>query len=190
MKVTLVKNFASALALAHTGAGSYLANLRARVTEHGPEPRGEMRAKQVLAAVLVVAAAGCSRGQNTVVVPAGAGAPPELGSSMNVRVFGDTVSFELHVTNSTDRPVAVTFPSAQKFEFVVTRGNGEELWRASAGMAFGQVVTTETLSAGETKRFEASWIARGQTGDYVATARLVSTNYPVELRTVFRLPAE
>jgi hypothetical protein len=149
-----------------------------------------MRAKQVLAGVLLVVAAGCRPGGGTVVVPAGAGAPQELGSSMNVRVFGDTVRFELHVTNSTDRPVAVTFPSAQKFEFVVTRGNGEELWRASSGMAFGQMVTTETLSAGETKRFEASWIARGQTGDYVATARLVSTNYPVELRTVFRLPAE
>src|SRR5688572_309339 len=148
-----------------------------------------MRAR-VLTVLLLVAAAGCSRGTNTVVVPAGAGAPPELGSSMNVRVSGDTVRFELHITNSTDRPVLATFASAQRYEFVVSRANGEEVWRASAGMSFGQVVTTETLPAGETKRFEANWIARGQTGDYVATARLVSTNYPVELRTVFRLPAE
>ena len=185
-----MKYFASAPALADDGAGSYLANLRARVTETGPELRGDMRAERVMAAMLLVVAAGCSRGANTVVVPAGAGAPPELGSSMNVRVLGDTVQFELHITNSTDRPLSATFASAQRYEFVVSRANGEEVWRASAGMSFGQVVTTETLPAGESKRFEASWIARGQTGDYVATARLVSTNYPVELRTVFRLPAE
>ena len=149
-----------------------------------------VRAERVLGALLVVVAAACSRGVNRVEVPDGSGAPPELGSSMNVRVSGDTVRFELHITNSTAAPVAVSFGSAQRYDFVVTRGNGEELWRASSGMMFAQVAATETLSAGETKRFEASWIARGQAGDYVATARLTSTNYPVELRTVFRLPAE
>jgi hypothetical protein len=184
----LVKKFASAPALADHGAGSYLANFaRARRIAH--RNRGEnVRAGKAILALVVVAA--CRGGGNRVEVAAGAGGPLELGSSMNVRVLGDTVRFEMHITNATGSQVAVSFRSAQRYDFVVTRGSGEEVWRASSGMMFAQVATTETLSAGETKRFEASWIARGQTGDYVATARLTSTNYPVELRTVFRLPAE
>ena len=123
-------------------------------------------------------------------VPAGAGSPPELGSSLNVRVAGDTVHFELHITNTTSGPVTVSFPSTQRYDFGVTRGNGETVWHWSADRSFAQVTGREVLAQGETKRYAETWIARGHAGEYVATAWLTSNSYPVELRTVFRLPAE
>ena len=141
----------------------------------------------VVAAALVAA---CGGGVNRVEVPAGSGAPPELGASLNVRVSGDTVRFELHITNTTGAPVTVMFPSAQRFDFAVTRGSGETVWSWSADRMFAQVLGEERVGAGESRRYEAEWIAPGQTGDYVATGRLTSSNYPVELRTVFRLPGE
>ncbi|HUF51179.1 MAG TPA: BsuPI-related putative proteinase inhibitor [Longimicrobiales bacterium] len=138
----------------------------------------------------LILAAGCGRGSRTVEVPAGAGSAPGLGSSLNVRVSGDSAHFELHITNTTSGPVTVSYMSAQRYDFEVTRGSGEVVWRHSADQLYAQVTGREVLQAGETKRYVATWIARGHTGDYVATARLTSDSHPVELRTVFRLPAD
>jgi hypothetical protein len=124
------------------------------------------------------------------VVDAGAGSPPELGSSLNVRVVEDSVAFEIHVTNTTSSPIALEFATAQRYDFEVSERDGARVWRWSDDMMFAQVLGQEELAPGETRRYMASWLAAGRAGDFVATARIVSSNYPVELRTGFRLPAD
>ncbi|HEX6133217.1 MAG TPA: BsuPI-related putative proteinase inhibitor [Longimicrobiales bacterium] len=118
----------------------------------------------------------------------GAGSPEELGASLNVRVMGDSVRLEVHVTNVAGSPVALEFDTTQRYDFEISRAGGERIWRWSDGMMFGQATGREVLQPGGSLRYVASWSGRGQEGDFVATARVVSDNYPVELRTGFRLP--
>jgi hypothetical protein len=121
----------------------------------------------------------------------GAGAPPELGSALNVGVAGDSVRLELHVTNVTNGPLRLEFATSQRYDFAIADPAGVEMWRWSADMMFAQALGEETLLAGETRRYTASWGGgAGAVGEFTATGRLTSTNYPVELRTRFRLPVE
>jgi hypothetical protein len=124
------------------------------------------------------------------VVGAGSGSPPELGSSLNVRVVEDTVVLELHITNVTDRPLSLEFSTTQRYDFAITTLAGEGVWHWSAARSFAQAEGTEALRPGESRRFSATWPGGGRVGDYVATAWVVSANYPVELRTGFQLPSE
>jgi hypothetical protein len=55
---------------------------------------------------------------------------------------------------------------------------------------FAQMVTEEVLRPGESRRYDGTWVAGGARGEYVATGRLTSRNYPVELRTVFAMPGK
>lgn len=137
-------------------------------------------------AVLLLAA--CTGGQPGMTVEAEGSGPAELGSTLNVRVEGDSVHLELHVTNVTEQALVLEFGSMQQFDFSVS-GEGEE-WRWSDGMSFAQVVTQHELGAGESLRYAATWPAAGRRGAYVARAQLTSFNYPVELSTPFELPAE
>jgi hypothetical protein len=132
--------------------------------------------------------AACTAGQPGAAVDEGSGAPPELGSALNVRVEGDSVRLELHVTNVTQGALRVEFGSTQRFDFWVV-GRGVD-WRWSADMAFAQVMQEEILLQGESRRYTAAWPTEGRTGEFTATGQLTSINYPVELRTDFSLPAE
>lgn len=120
----------------------------------------------------------------------GAGSPEELGSSFNVRVEGDTVHFEVHVTNVTDRPLVLEFGSAQRYDVEVRDDDGDAVWQWSADRVFAQVVGREDLAAGASMRFTTEWLGAEAGEEYVATGRLTSMNYPVELRTRFRVPGE
>jgi hypothetical protein len=116
----------------------------------------------------------------------GAGAPSELGAALNVRVEGDSVRLELHITNATGGPLTLEFGTAQRYDFEILGSGGEAVWRWSDDMMFAQVLGEEVLAAGETRRYGAVWPAPGAAGSYVARALLLSLNYPVELRTEFR----
>lgn len=137
-------------------------------------------------ATLVVAAAVAACGGNRAEVSPGAGAPTELGSSLNVRVEGDSVRLMLHVTNVTSGPIALEFSSGQRYDFEVSEPDGDTVWRWSATRSFMQATGREVLQPGESKQYMETWHAPERDEEYVATAWLTSTNYPVELRTIFR----
>jgi hypothetical protein len=134
-------------------------------------------------AALLVACAPLMPGRG---IDAGAGAPPELGASLNVAIVGDSVRLELHVTNVTEQTLRLEFGSAQRYDFEVS-GAGT-VWRWSDEMAFAQVVGAEVMLAGESRSYSATWPRQGRTGVYAATARLTSFTHPVELKTPFDLP--
>ena len=121
---------------------------------------------------------------------AGPGSPPELGSSLNVRVVEDTVVLEIHITNVASSPITLEFPSSQRYDFAIETAEGESVWRWSAARSFMQVLGSEELQPGESRRYSETWVGSGEGRDYVATGWVVSTSYPVELRTTFRLPEE
>lgn len=132
-----------------------------------------------LAAVAACAAAG---------VPAAGGETGPLVSSLQVETSSDSVRFVLQVTNASDAPVELEFPSGQSFDFVVARG-GAELWRWSADRMFTQAIRNETLAPGETRTYEAAWRPpAGTAGELVARGFLATRGAPAEQRARFRLP--
>jgi hypothetical protein len=150
-----------------------------------------LRGGLVVVAMLavMVLGAGCAvlpgRGEADV----GAGSPAELGATLNVRVAADSVRLELHVTNVTAEVLRLEFATAQRYDFEVSVA-GARVWRWSDDMMFAQVLGQEVVLPGESRRYTAAWPATGASGAYTATGWLTSTNYPVELRTAFRLPAQ
>lgn len=144
----------------------------------------------VMGIALSLLAAGCTATGPMPAGDEGAGAPAELAAALNVAVAGDSVRLELHVTNTTGNTLEVEFATAQRYDFAVRDGSGAEMWRWSGDQMFAQVLGTEALLPGESRRYSASWPAGGREGEFEATGRLTSTNYPVALRTPFRLPTE
>ena len=111
----------------------------------------------------------------------------ELAASLNARVDGDTAVFALHVSNRTDRPVRIEFPSSQRYDFDVGTLDGEVLWTWSAGRVFSQATGVVELSPGESLEYGARW-GSAKRGTYYVRARVTSSNKPVELRTQFEVP--
>ena len=59
--------------------------------------------------------------------------------------IGEPMEMKLTVTNVTDRTVTVTFPTAQRFDFVIKR-DGKPVWQWAADMMFAQSVTREEIA--------------------------------------------
>lgn len=141
------------------------------------------RAVAVLFASLAAAACTVPPAES---LPAGAD-PAPLVSSLSVETAGDSVRLVLAVTNTSTSPVALAFTSGQSADFAVAQG-GRDLWRWSADKSFVQAMRTETLPAGETRSFDATWARGAASGTLTATAWLTSTSHPLTRTAEFRLP--
>ena len=110
---------------------------------------------------------------------AGSGAAPGavvaeelVGSAMNgaLRVEVDLaergyallepVVMTLKVTNVSKEDLVFTFPTAQRYDFIVRKGK-QPVWIWSEGMMFAQVIGREALGAGESVSYEITWDQSG-----------------------------
>lgn len=68
----------------------------------------------------------------------------------------------LLVINDSSKPVTVEFPTAQQVDFVL-RSNAVPVWRWSDGQSFAQVMTSETIQAGQAKVYKVvlPWVPPG-----------------------------
>ena len=96
----------------------------------------------------------------------------------------DGVRFDFRVTNSGGSKVEMNFPSGQTHEVVVLDTLGREVWRWSKGRIFTQMLQNRILRTDDTLAYGERW-KDAPRGQYVAVARLASTNYPIEQRTTF-----
>ena len=146
----------------------------------------------ILTAGLVVLLCGCAGPQaepgSTDGTADGSSEGP-LAGSLEVNVTDPGVRLTLHVTNTSSRPVEFTFPSSQRYDFVIRRaGDGEEVWRWSDGMMFTQAIAHATLAPGESWDMGAVWEAPGMTGAFTATGVLTAQDRRPEQTVQFRLP--
>jgi hypothetical protein len=114
----------------------------------------------------------------------------DLGATLNVRVEGDSVRFELHIMNVTTQPLVLEFPTAQRYDFEMRTSQGRVLWRWSDDMMHAQVLGREELAPGEAQRYVAVHGRSELAGGDEAHGRLTSSNYPVALRTPVRLSVD
>jgi hypothetical protein len=91
------------------------------------------------------------------------------------------------VTNTTEGPLDLTFPTGQSFDFVVSDG-GREIWRWSAEQMFTQAIRHEQLGPGETQRHEATWEPPpGVEGELLVRGVLTASDHAVEQSARFRI---
>lgn len=126
---------------------------------------------------------------------AGAGGPSGNGdmagegvaSSMEVQVTTSSVRLVLHVTNTADAPLVLSFPSSQRHDMVIRTAEGEEVWRWSEGMSFLQAISQDTLAVGESWTMEAEWDPGDRSGVYEAEGILTARDVEVRQRAGFEL---
>jgi hypothetical protein len=138
-----------------------------------------------LALVLVL---GCSGPYREDAVEGDEWVAEEVASTLEVAMLASSVRLLLHVTNATEEPLDFTFPTSQRYDFVVEDGSGTEVWRWSEDRAFLQVITEARLEPGETWTMEAVWEPGDRSGEHAATGRLVAMDRPVEQRMSFEVP--
>jgi hypothetical protein len=111
----------------------------------------------------------------------------DLITSLEVEVGANEVRFVLHVTNPTNQPIRLEFPSAQRYDFTVQTAAGESVWTWSADQMFAQVLGEATIPAGGSQDYTASWLPSGRTGVFQAIGRVTASNRKIEQRTTFEI---
>lgn len=70
---------------------------------------------------------------------------------------GEEVTMRLKVKNKGSQPISLTFPTGQRYDFLVTTPDHQSVWVWSHGKSFTQAVNTLTLSPGQEVEFEEEW---------------------------------
>jgi hypothetical protein len=70
--------------------------------------------------------------------------------------MGEPVVMTLGVTNTSDNAITLTFPSAQRYDFIVKKGK-QPVWQWSGGRMFAQVIGRYELPPGESISYEYTW---------------------------------
>jgi len=90
----------------------------------------------------------------------GSGAGKDVALSLqadrSVYRVGQRVVLTLTVTNRGERPIRLTFPSAQVYDFVV-RQDGREVWRWSRDKMFTMMLTEVLLPPGKPQSYTEPW---------------------------------
>lgn len=110
-----------------------------------------------------------------------------LASSLEVEVTGGNVRLVLRVTNPTDQPITLEFSSGQQYDFAVREAGGADVWRWSADKSFMQMLSSHTLSPGDTLEFAEVWNAGDRKGSFEAIGALTSSNRPIEETARFEI---
>jgi len=139
---------------------------------------------------MVTAAATGSTGQPTTTTPAvrHTVSAPALATTLDVTVHGEEVHFVLHVTNTSNRKLELTFPNGQTHDVTVLDAVGGEVWRWGSGQMFTQALRNQPLDPHASLSYAVRWRRPAAHGPLTAIGSLTSTNYPVESRAPFALP--
>lgn len=139
--------------------------------------------------VIAVLAFACTRSRASELLSAGKSHHKKgavVASSLDVRI-DDGVQFALRVVNEGDKKVELNFPSGMTHDIAVLDQQGRQVWRWSDGRLFTAAYQNKVLRSDDTLSFSEAWRSPAP-GRYVAVARLVSENYPMERRVEFAIP--
>ena len=105
--------------------------------------------------------------------------PAQLDVAVGATLSTD-VTLTLTVKNPNASPIDVTFPSGQKYDFVVTDSlTGKQVWRWSSARTFIQSVQTQTVPGNGALVFSEKWSPPAK-GLYLAQGTLTSTSHRAE----------
>jgi len=110
-----------------------------------------------------------------------------VAPNFTVSVEHKSIRFALDVSNPTKKDVELTFPDGQTHDFIVLDSAGREVYRWGEGRMFTQSVQNRTIDGGETMHIVERADLDLPAGNYVAVAKLRSTNFPVQERAPFEV---
>ncbi len=98
----------------------------------------------------------------TIAAPATVGrmeGPLTVEASLSKRAYapGEPVNVTLVARNTGSAPLGIVFTSGQRYDLIVRRPRGDEVWRWSHDQAFIQVVQTTLLRPQEALAFRGAW---------------------------------
>jgi len=96
-----------------------------------------------------------------------------LEGELSVEVQPNHVYFVYEVRNEGDESMNLTFRTGQRFDIVVTDGEGTIRWQASEGRLYTMAVTMSSIDPGETWSFDEETTDLIP-GDYEAVAQLAA----------------
>lgn len=134
--------------------------------------------RRAIAAALLSAslAAACAGGEQVTGDRRNVGVVTLVFSARPARVrVGQPVRFALRLTNNSGREIALSFPSAQRYDFWVER-DGREVWRWSTGRFFAQALESVDVAGLETLSFTETWSADAP-GTYRVAGRALAGGY-------------
>ncbi len=79
---------------------------------------------------------------------------------------GEPVRISLFKLNISPSPITFTYPTSQRYDFIVTDFSGE-VWRWSADRVFVPVVDTITLYPGQSRSYVETWPQENSEGSRV-----------------------
>lgn len=71
---------------------------------------------------------------------------------------GTTITVKYTITNLTDKPLVLTFPSSQQYDWTITDAEGNLVYQWMANKRFAAGVTQLTIPVGTSDDFESSWL--------------------------------
>jgi hypothetical protein len=95
---------------------------------------------------------------------------------------GEPLRFVLTVHNPSPEPRRLVFSSGKTHDVMVSRADGEELWRLSDGLAYIQMLTEIVLPPHGSREFPASWDvpSDAESGPYRARGIVPAQATPLE----------
>jgi hypothetical protein len=91
---------------------------------------------------------------------------------------GEPLYLQLRISNSTDRPIRLTFPSTQNADFRIESIDGQVLWSLGESRAALRIAHDVVLAPGESQTFEEVWLGRttegkrAEPGSYLAVGEI------------------
>lgn len=104
----------------------------------------------------------------------------ELTAAPDPPVAGEGVSWSFAITNTSEDPLTLTFPSGQRADVVLT-DDGGEVYRWSEGRAFSQALEELTIDVDETVTFELDGTIDVGPGTYELVAALTADPAPAPI---------
>ena len=89
--------------------------------------------------------------------------------------LGEPVRLTFRLSNDGGAKQTLTFPSAQKYDFLVSE-NGRRIWRWSDGQAFAQNVTYEQIAPQATITYSENWTPQ-QTGSFKVSGAIEAQGF-------------
>jgi hypothetical protein len=76
---------------------------------------------------------------------------------------GEPLPMTVTACNKTSRTIDASYPTAQRYDFEITRG-GSPVWRWSRGRSFAQVVGGESWASGQCRDYSEQWMQTNDDG--------------------------
>lgn len=110
----------------------------------------------------------------------------ETKTSKSEYAVGEEIAMSVTVINKGVNPVEFIFTSAQRYDFIILKGD-EEVWRWSNGKVFAMVLEHLLLKPNERKTYTETWKPEDITLGKYKVIGIIMNQPPLEVSCTFKV---